>query len=283
MSEIGEIISPPRAHSDEDPECPFCPGETPKVYTTYGGKENNSGVLGAVMEEPSCLTTRQSSARPKQGEKDQQGKSDPQPYPVEPFTLPEHDAYSYEAHHLISGKQALDGSPMEHWLIRGERIERDTGYSVNNADNGAWLPSIPEKYKKGNWGSRPDKTTLAWAPMAAEQGQFHKGHHSIPDPDMIFPQKYDDYLKAMLQDMANRMAGWSHCCPLCEEEGGGKKEKVQPSVRVNQVMDRFSKVVRKKVTGDAKHWKIFVSRYALNYTKSLNNAVVVPPNGLVSL
>ncbi|MGK3989110.1 AHH domain-containing protein [Sorangium sp. So ce136] len=282
MSELGEIISPPGSHSDEDPECPFCPGETPTIYTSYGGKENNSGVLGAVMEEPSCLTARQSGARPKQGEKDQQDESDPQPYPVKPFTIREHDAYSYEAHHLISGKQGLEGSAMELWLIHGEKIERDTGYSVNNADNGAWLPSIPEKYKKGNWGSRPDKMSLAWAPMAANQGQFHKGHHSIPDPDMTFPQKYDDYLKAMLADMAKRMEGWSNYCPLCKEDGG-QKEKAQPSVRVNQVMDRFSEVIRKKVTGDAKRWTIFISRYALNYTKFLNSAAVVPPNGRVPL
>lgn len=278
MTEINEIIAVAVPHGGSSNECPFCPIEPPSEFTTYPGEENNSGKLGSIMQEPATLTSEQDGTRPKQGGLHQQSTSDAQTKPNPIFSDLEEGAYSTEAHHLISGKQALMGHAFERWILASKStITEDTGYSVNNADNGIWCPSIPEKYKGGNWGAKSFATKLAIAskPMEAGHPQFHKGNHSIGDPedtdgDDNLRQKYDIYLKNMLTEMDERMFGWSDKCPLCFTTKGIKKKKLQPSVRVNQVLDNLSKVVRRKVSAPASEWRIFLSRYSLEYAKELD-------------
>jgi hypothetical protein len=270
MSEIGEIIALAAPHSSENAECPFCPREEPPNYTTFPGKANKSGVLADVMADPAKLAALQGGARPKQGEQHQQSPSTAQQKPTPIFTDAHEGPYSCEAHHLISGKQALEGHAFERWIVAGGTIERDTGYSVNNADNGLWAPSVPEKYKTGaKWGamSFDQKLAIASKPMEHGQPQFHKGHHAITDPDdpdSIKHSRYDAYLKRTLKAMDDRMRGWANKCPLCDK---GKKDKFQPSVRANQVLDNLSKVVRRKISPPIPQWEIFISRYALELHK----------------
>ena len=66
----------------------------------------------------------------------------------------------------------------------------------------------------------------------------------------------------MLQEIANRISDWASHCPLCPKE---KDAKLHPSVRVNEVLDRLSDIVRTKVTGPPRHWEIFVSKLAYWY------------------
>lgn len=279
MSEIGEIIAVAAPHSTENEKCPFCPPEKPPTYTTHPGAANDSNALAKVMERPAQLVPLQGGARPKQGQEHQQSPSEPQPKPDPIFKDAEEGPYSCEAHHLISGKQALEGHVFERWIVAGKVIESDTGYSVNNADNGLWAPSIPEKYKSGAWGamSFPKKLAIARRPMEEGHPQFHKGHHAITDPDdpdSVKHSRYDDYLKRMLKLMDDRMSGWARVCPLCDQ---GKKPKFQPSVRANQVLDNLSRVVRRKISPPIPQWEIFISRYALEVHKP------VCPHGVESL
>ncbi len=269
MSEIGELIALAVPHPTTNAKCPFCPPEKPPEYTTFPGKANDSGVLDDVMKDPTQLEALQSGVRPKKGERYQQSASDPQPKPNPIFAAKPAGPYSCEAHHLISGKQALEGHVFERWILEGKTIEHDTGYSINNADNGLWAPSIPEKYKGGKWGklSFARKLAVARKPMENGHPQFHKGHHAIADPDdpdSIKHSRYDDYLKGMLTAMDDRMSGWAKKCPLCDK---GKKKKFQPSVRVNRVLDNLSRVVRRKISPPIPLWEIFISRYALEVHK----------------
>lgn len=267
--DIGEIIAPPAPHAGEDEKCPFCPKEEPQEFVTHPGSANNSGALADIMNEPSDLVSKQKQARPKEGKSAQQNPSNKQAQPDPIYTDAVEGPYSCEAHHLISGKQALQGHAFERWIVAGDTIERDTGYSVNNADNGLWAPSIPEKYKGGKWGPMAFEKKLAIArkPMGAGKPQFHKGHHGISDPDDpdgIRHRKYDSYLKSILTEMDSRMADWAKFCPLCDD---GSDAKVQPSVRANQALDNFSKVVRRKISTPVSSWDIFISRYALEVHK----------------
>jgi hypothetical protein len=270
MAELGEIISVPVPHDTANEKCPFCPPQKPPPYVTHPGSANDSDALAKIMAEPAKLVPLQASARPKQGDECQQSASSAQPKPDPIFSDAAEGAYSCEAHHLISGKQALANHAFERWILASKgTIESDSGYSVNNADNGLWAPSIPEKYKAGGWGSMSFEKKLAIArrPMDAGLPQFHKGHHGISDPDdpeAIKHSRYDDYLKRMLQLMDDRMTGWAQVCPLCDK---GKKPKFQPSVRVNQVLDNLSRVVRGKISPPIPLWEIFLSRYALEAHK----------------
>lgn len=281
MTEINEIIALSAPHSDENPDCPFCPEEPEPKFTTFPGEKNDSGILGDIMDKPELLEDKQPGARPKKGEANQQSPTSLDQKRPNPIYNDQHNGYgpySCEAHHLISGKQALgaSGHNFQQWIAeeKGHTIKKDTGYSVNNADNGIWAPSIPEKFKGGNWGGKKFslKYQIAKKPMEAGHPQFHKGHHSIgdpDDPDEIKHEKYDKYLKKMLLLMNNRMHGWSSECPLC---GKGAKKPFQPSVRANQVLDNLSKVVRRKISAPATEWQIFISRYALEYHNDGNCA-----------
>lgn len=269
--EVLEPVSPYLSHMDQDDACPFCPAEPPPTFTTHPGSANDSGRLECIMVAPPDLVPQQPGARPKTGGNAEQAESTPQAKPNPIYTDAVEGPYSCEAHHLISGKQALEGHVFERWIVAGNMIEKDTGYSVNNADNGLWAPSIPEKYKDGKWGPKSfaDKLAIACKPMAAGKPQFHKGHHAIrdpDDPDQIKHQKYDDYLKGMLKTMDDRMQGWSKRCPRC---GQGSNPKFQPSVRVNQALDNLSSAMRTKISAPATMWDVFISRYALEFHKPI--------------
>ncbi len=275
--EIGEIIAAPELHGASNEKCPFCPKEPEKpTYTTHPGSANNPKLLGQIMESPSLLTSKQENARPKEGDKDQQSCSEarrkPTPIYEEAMDLMNprrhHGPYSCEAHHLISGKQALAGRDFEQWIVAGKVIERHTGYSINNSDNGFWAPSIPERYKNGVWGTLTFEQKLAVArkPMEAGEGQFHKSHHAISDPDdpdCLKHGSYDDYIKKRLDEMNERMWGWTKTgCPLCQKAEREKK-RFQPSVRVNQALDNLSTHMHEKITGSPKNWTVFLSSYAI--------------------
>jgi hypothetical protein len=264
--ELNEIIAPPPASKHgTSTKCPFCPREDGPDYNTYHGDDNDSTKLTAVMIHPAALCTQQPGARPKDGGPAQQPVSNAKPKPDPIFTDGDL-VYSCEAHHLISGKQALKGHSFERWIAaeKGE-IQKDTGYSINNADNGLWAPSIPEEHKKGVWGriDRDERRLIAFRPMEAGLPQFHKGNHAIldpDDPDQEIHRKYNEYLKLMLHEMDKRMSAWSSKCQLCDDT-----PKVQPSVRVNQCLDNLSRVVQRKISAPSARWEIFLSKFALEY------------------
>lgn len=268
--QIGEPMTAPDVHGPENDKCPFCPAEEPPKFTSYPGADNNSKILAKLMEQPGQLVSQQSNARPKDGKKGNQGPSSPRPYPEKPFTHPLHGKYSYEAHHLISGKQALARSSFEQWICAGGSIAADTGYSVNNPDNGKWLPSVPYLYM-GQWGSLDfdEKLSIAKRAMEANEGQFHKGPHSISDPadpGEIKHKKYDQALISDLNEMAKDMKDWSAICPLCPKTS---KPKPQPSVRANAYLDKFSASIERELTGPIAQWKVFISRCALETHRPL--------------
>ncbi len=272
MTEIGESVSLSfaKAHKSKSADCPFCPEEPPEKWTTHPGSANKSSALAAVMAKPSALPDRQSGARPKNGEPNRQREDRPEPKPVHPAKAI--DPCSFEAHHLISGKQALKGNAIEAWIdasAEGSKVDADSGYSVNNGRNGIWLPSVPERLVSKGFGALSDKQKYELATVAMDLwgGQFHKGpHHVVPDEsaDEKHADCYDGYLKKVLQELADRIDDWAKVCVLCAKSRDAKK-KPRPSVRVNKYLDDFSDIVRKKVTGEPALWHIFISKLAYWY------------------
>lgn len=281
--QAGEGIMPPMAHSSDHPKCPFCPIEPPKDYKTYDGDANDSTTLGANMNAPEGFAvSRESSARPMSRPTDSHKLSLQEPRPIGVHPDPQVGAYSCEPHHLVSGKQALSSKNehnFERWIKASHgTIAKDTGYSVNNYQNGIWMPSIPEKTKSiaGSW-AKMDRQEVANYIMKKTRRQFHKGGHSIPetrkntsgirvlvpDNERTF-QKYNIFLIKKLITMDQRMQGWSNVCPLCFK-GDVKKEKLQPNEKVNRALDRLAGIARKKITGPVRSWKLFISSLAWIY------------------
>ena len=286
--QIGELIAEPETHRPEEDKCPFCPAEKPNFkshtddeeekYISYGGEKNDSQKLAAIMLAPEKLATLQPNARPKDGVyPNQESKARPKGEALYDDGEERMGKCSCEAHHLISGNQALKNQKFERWIIAAKgTIESDTGYAINNAENGLWAPSIPKKYQAGGWAKLdPDiKYKFARRSMAATGIQFHKGHHSIKDPDdpkQEIHQKYDKYIKNILKDMDRKMVGWARIC-TCKKQ---KNELLQPSVRTNRALDNLSEHLREKLCAPREDWDIFLSAHAQRYHKEVCNCMPV--------
>lgn len=282
--EIGELIAPPVPHFDENEDCPFCPKEEKPTDTTIPGLKNSSSALKENMNDPDAFgKSKEGKARPKPALKKERKEKLKEPEPIGTHPDPTIGEYSCEPHHLISGKQALaknDEHEFEQWIKASHgTIEADTGYSVNNYDNGLWMPSVPEntKGKAGAW-AKLDRQAVANHIMEATGRQFHKGGHNIPETridsrgkrvkvpkDEQLHMAYDKFLIKKLETMNERMKGWSDECPLCRDHTDKTKEKFQPSVRVNEALDRLSARAEKHITGDRKGWTLFISSLAFIY------------------
>ncbi len=87
----------------------------------------------------------------------------------------------------------------------------------------------------------------------------------VPVPeDQAVHEQYDKFLIRKLKTMSDRMLGWSNVCPFCFE-GDKKKEKLQPSVRINEALDRLSTIAMNKITGSRESWTLFISSLAWIY------------------
>jgi hypothetical protein len=269
LTQIGEsVFLDPAGHNSAKPPCPFCPADQ-DPYTTYAGAANDSGTLGEVMANPDQLVSKQPGVRPKQGKPRQQAKDKTKLKPKPICSIPPHGDYSCEAHHVIPGKQSMDGEDIEAWLKAGNQVESDTGYSINNAGNGVWLVSIPEAYKGGKWGKFDPDTKLAIAKLGmAKQGQFHKGHHNIGDPedeDGEYHERYPKMVKSDLNDLYKLIEGWSLKC--FETKQGPPHA---PTHKVNIMLDRYSSGIAKHLLAtDPRRWRYFISRVALKAHKDV--------------
>lgn len=273
MTDIGEMIAPPALHKEPNEKCPFCPPAEPVKYTTCPGVKNNSTHLASIMEKPAQLTSLQAGARPQTGKADKDGYIQEQQKP-EARKENKDKFYTHQAHHLISGKQALKGSPMEKWITASDKNDKDTGYSVNSTGNGFWAPSVPKELV-GKWGvakkvlTNEERQKWAEKVMKDAKAQAHIGPHNITDPDDpkgYKHQRYDKYIKAKLTVMSDRVKAWSNKCFLCED-AKKKNKKPQANYTVHDALDRLSSHLQGQITGSRKTWKIFLSKYALAFHK----------------
>ncbi len=288
MPQIGEGIWVPAGHDKPHADCPFCPEARKKAtFTTYPGKDNDSGDLAAIMGDPGKLTSRQPNARPKDGSSDAQDRPDPRDKPE--FRLAAHGEYSFEAHHAISGKQAMKNELIEHWICadRG-RINADSGYSINNTENGVWLPSVPSNYQalpsknqKSTWGGLAvtTKQDAAFQAMKRGLGQFHKGPHNVagenredgsaPDieelDDIDPANRYDTNVKKMLANVQALLRAWNNACTVPRSS-----TKPQPNWRVNALLDNTSTAIIGRLTGPVHNWRgFFISNLSREYYCSI--------------
>ena len=269
MSELNELIANGCVHESPSAKCPFCPPKARKGYKTYPGSANNSSKLADIMEDPSKLTSLQGGARPQTGKEDSDGRPNEQSKPG-PRKKDKTRTYTFQAHHLISGKQAMQGEPIEDWIKASGKNEKATGYSINNTNNGFWAPSVPKKYV-GRWSAKKkvlddqERQDLAEEIMADFGAQIHIGPHNISDPDDTKGDKhtsYDRYLKGKLQEICDRVAVYAAKC-LCESP----KKPPQATFQLHNNLDNLSAHMKTQITGARSRWKVFLSEYALEYHK----------------
>ncbi len=261
MPEFNEPVAPPSGdHTNPSAKCPFCPPESRRPFTTYPGASNQSQNLAKIMEQPSKLTSLQGGARPQTGaEGEQSGPA--------ARAKPTGKTYTFQAHHLISGNQAMKGEPIEDWITSSDKNDKPTGYSINNTNNGFWAPSIPNQYV-GKWSDRQgyldddERQSEAEKVMANFGAQIHIGPHDIEDecdPKGEKHTRYDEYLKEKLQLIHDRIHAWSLRCK-CEPSA-----KPQATERVHNWLDNLSTHMIGELSGPRANWRVFISDYALEY------------------
>jgi hypothetical protein len=293
--DIGEIIAPPAMHTSADPECPFCPVEKKKPFKTFPGASKNEDALRDIMANPSVLPSRQASARPKTGAAEEQKASGAKVAPNPALQHPTYGAYTYEAHHLIPGTEkvspgsssakVMDGHAIEKWIVKGEKIDNDSGYSINNSDNGTWLPSPPATVKKNRANPKPatpwaseakaKNNPAALTPnqkqeiadYAARHGQFHYGQHKVLNEEGLhytYPKEVQD----RLTELEKRVAGWSQVC-LCDgEQSTPPKPPFKPTWKINEKLDLVSMWIDIDIRMmPASSWTYFISSFSMESAK----------------
>jgi hypothetical protein len=297
--ELGETITV-AVHTEDDPDCPFCPGVEEKNWKTWRGNDNAASKLRSNMGNPDNLAAIQAGARPKDDNENRQSADSKKPvYRGKEGAIYTHDEYgdySDQAHHAISGNQILNGHDIEKLTCKDlGLIEKDTGYSVNNCANGICLPAYPNAFikgtgpLKGTWAAHdPDeKVTIMEFPMANGKGQVHIGGHDItPNPalyagetdaaddattNMPHHTNYPGIAKDILQNLFEvSTKKYAPGCPFCNANKK-KGKKLPPPYRINNKLDEVSKKLIGYITGSPSNWKYFISEYAQNYVIKLKS------------
>jgi len=274
MSELSEPVHLGLIHGP-DPECPFCPVDrTPRSVTSRIGKDNASRTLGANLE----------------GSEDH--KVDHLYFDVD-YEI--YRRYSAEAHHLICGNEVLkEEGEIETFLVKqgtttskgaaGKLEPNDVGYDVNHANNGIWLPSVPDMFRRtqgqrparwwgdqarwnGKYPKRPARVSLedwekadaAFIVMEAAKRQFHKGEHgSVGEP-------HNNYVEEAIRRVRRLTIvcqAYSKVCPM--EAGEPKKDPpFVPPYRLIGMLDDVSRGLGRELTGSPETWNFYISEFAL--------------------
>ncbi len=230
-----------------DDQCVFCKATAVKGDKSFIGADNDSSTL-----EHSLAAQKQ---------------------PRRTFKHTEHGDFSSEPHHLMPGNEALKGHDVEQWLATrasGSQVKADTGFDINAAFNGAWLPSIPTHLVgvKGGW-SWTDETCkqMAIDLMTTVGLQFHKGGHTNKGgltADTSFPEAcYIRMVERRLNQTLEHVEEWADkFCPIAKK-AGDEGEKRPPPFYLNDLLYRFiSAWMMKEVSGAPETWKVFISRVA---------------------
>jgi hypothetical protein len=274
--ELNELIAVDvDAHIPE--KCPFCPIEKDKKdLTSKIGKDNNSNTLGESLEAA--------------GDK----KKDHLYFDADFDT---YRSYSAEAHHLICGNEVLkEEGEVEKYLLHQSKATskggagvlepNDVGYNVNSAENGIWLPSVPDMFRKPKGGPEPalwwgdqtswnkrhptkpprvtaedwQKADAAFIVMEAVKRQFHKGAHG----NVGLPhENYVVMAIDRLSDIKKYLDHYAARCPMEEDGKPRKQPPYWPPYDLVAVLGLLSGALARELVGHPESWNYFISEYAL--------------------
>jgi hypothetical protein len=268
MPETLEPVAVPPPPSAHDDNCPFC-----------AKKENQKGTLKSYIGKDND---------PKDLERHLADEG--QPRAQVGFEHDDYGKYSEEPHHLVSGNEALKGHAIESWLSKdaaGSEVDADSGFDVNAARNGIWLPSItdanrickwdtekgrngkikrvPAESEKGKrmWSKLDDdeKDLIAFAIMEKEELQFHKGNHR--NRGEAIDECYIEEVQRLLSEIK---AYTDKAAQLCDKAKPDKDDKLPPPLGINGMIYGIASAhMRWHVSGPPESWFVFISKLSRNY------------------
>lgn len=263
------VPSPPKSHSKGS--CPFCKDK----------KEDDEKLKSKLGADNASSKLASSLAGVGESRKDVGFEHD------------DYGSYSAEPHHLVPGNEAMKGHDIEKWLgtkASGTKVLADTGFDINSARNGKWIPSITDANRICNWDTvvikkdpvtgkaikrkrfpsaadkdkkmwgkldNGEKNDIAFAIMIKESLQFHKSNHL--DKGATDSQCYIKETKRLLNEL-NAYANKASTLNCPEVAAKKKGDKFPPPYYLGEMIYACaSSHMGWHVGGSPESWFVFIS------------------------
>jgi hypothetical protein len=259
--------------------CPFCEQENYLGYKTKHGALKDEGVLRGNLRKSSTVTDKIGPVYPLSGAGDRTIGWEAKAGVLEDFSV----KLAAAPHHIIPGDASMEPSRLETWTCadKGGKIKEDIGYNIDCAENGIFLPHLPEiyftRYAEGTktpmaryygqtWRALSDssKGSIGDLVMGETMLQMHYTDHSAPyahvDPDM----NYDDECKKECNDLADLMQLFADTATCADSDG-----KLRPPYWLVGAINGASAEIRGRITGFPRNCRSWVSTLAQDYTHKL--------------
>lgn len=260
-------------------DCPFCKDEKYLGYKTKHGELKDEKVLEKSLQTSTEITSdkKVGNIYPLPGGSDSTIGWEAKPGTFEDFSV----KMAAAPHHIIPGKASMAPSRLEEWTCESKgKIREDIGYSIDCAQNGIFLPHLPEiyftRYKTGTktkqskyygqtWTdlSPSAKESIGFLLMGETSLQMHYTDHSAAFPGSA--DSYDDICKGLCNELADLITSY-YSSATCKDSD----DKVAPPYSVVNRINSYSKRVKRKITGHPSRWSAWVSPLAHDFTTALN-------------
>lgn len=277
--EGGESIAAAADKCSDD--CPFCSEEQFLGYRTKYGNLKKETRLGTNLRSANDVTSEEGvgNVYPLPGGNDRTIGWEAKAGVLENFTV----KLAAAPHHLIPGKASMDKSNLETWTRESKgRIKEDIGYNIDCAQNGIFLPHLPEiyftRYKEGTkirmseyygqtWTglSLSAKESIGFLVMGETLLQMHYTDHDDPYVHMDNETTYDSEAKQECNQLADLMR-LKALQAKCKDDDG----KVKPPYSLVNRINAKSNKLKAQITGFPKRWESWVSPLAQEFTAALN-------------
>ncbi len=260
-------------------DCPFCKEPALKNYHTKHGKLKEEKVLAKNLRSAADVTKDKKAG----------GNVYPLPGGCDGTTGWEADEGVFEdftvkmaaaPHHIIPGKAAMAPSTLEKWTCESKgKIKQDIGYNIDCAQNGVFLPHLPEiywtKYKKGTkkrqsdyygqtWSglSESSKQSIGFEVMRETWLQMHYTDHDDPYVHVDDEANYDDECKEACNELSDAMS-LKEMQSTCKDSDG----KLMPPYGLVHQINSASKEVLTRISNHPRNWTSWVSPLAQDFTQ----------------
>lgn len=267
-------------------DCPFCSNPKLLGYKTKHGALKKETQLGKNMRASGMIANESTTnfsgdLYPLPGGNDRTIEWEAVPGVFESFAV----RVPAAPHHLIPGQAAMRESRLEKWTCKsmsGSKIKEDIGYSIDCAQNGIFLPHLPEiyftrhapgtkipsaKYYGQTWAglSPGSKESIAFTIMNETGRQIHFMDHSTPytsvDRDDDDDDNYDDECITRCNQLADLMEAMALKAE-CEDDNG----ELMPPYGLVGLINGKSAGMKMRISGPPQYWESWVSPFAEDFT-----------------
>lgn len=277
MPHVGEPAgAAPPGH--DEPKCPFCETKTLLNYHTKHGVLKDEKVLAKSLATDGEIKTDKEvgTIYPLPGGNDKTTGWEAKEGTLEDFAV----KMAAAPHHIIPGNAAMAPSRVEKWTVESKgKIKQDIGYSIDCAQNGIFLPHLPEiyftrrisgkpmsKYYGQTWAGLSDsaKASIAATVQMEVCLQMHYTDHDDPYVHVDHSTTYDGECKQLCNQLADYMDLKAAQCP--KKDGDGK---LMPPYGLVLMLNQKSARMKDQITGIPSKWRSWVSPLAQNLTQDL--------------